>query len=41
MENNVQPIKGAVEIEQHAKKLLIDEKQLPDPFKIPHGWMNE
>lgn len=26
---------------EYEKKLKIDEKSIPDPFKIPHGWMNE
>ena len=45
-ENGVQPVKAAVEIESHfitdyKKKLKIDDFPIPDPFKIPHGWMEE
>lgn len=46
MENGVQPVKTAVEVEidlktEYKEKLKIDKRQLPDPFKIPHGWMDE
>ena len=45
-ENGVKPIKTAVEVEADLKteylaKLKIDDRNIPDPFKIPHGWMNE
>ena len=45
-ENSVKPIKTAVEVEADLKteylaKLKIDGRNIPDPFKIPHGWMNE
>ena len=45
-ENGVKPIKTAVEVEADLKteylaKLKIDDRDIPDPFKIPHGWMNE
>ena len=45
-ENFVKPIKTAVEVEADLKieylaKLKIDDRNIPDPFKIPHGWMNE
>ena len=45
-ENGVKPIKAAVEVEADLKteylaKLKIDDRNIPDPFKIPHGWMNE
>ena len=40
-ENNVKPIKIAVEVEADLKteylaKLKIDDRNIPDPFKIPH-----
>ena len=40
-ENNVKPIKTAVEVEADLKteylaKLKIDDRNIPDPFKIPH-----
>lgn len=46
IENGVLPVKTAVEVEEELKnqymdKLKIDGRQLPDPFKVPHGWMNE
>jgi len=46
MENNVQLVKTAVEVEtelgeEYVAKLKIDERNIPDPFKIPHGWMQE
>ena len=45
-ENNVQPVLSAVEVEEqlrdeHSDKLKIDGLQIPDPNKIPHGWMKE
>ena len=45
-ENGVQPVKTAVEIEldlinDYKNKLKIDDFPIPDPFKIPHGWMEE
>ena len=45
-ENGVKSIKTDVEVEADLKteylaKLKIDDKNIPDPFKIPHGWMNE
>ena len=45
-ENGVKPIKTAVEVEADLKtvylaKLKIDDRNILDPFKIPHGWMNE
>ena len=45
-ENSVKPIKTAVEVKADLKteyltKLKIDERNIPDPFKIPHEWMNE
>ena len=45
-ENGVQPVNTAVEIESHLitdykNKLKIDDFPIPDPFKIPHGWMEE
>ena len=46
VENNVQPVPTAVEIEMnlascYQEKLVIDGKTIPDPFKIPHGWLAE
>lgn len=46
MENNVQPIKTAAEVEhqlsiEYKTKLKIDGLAIPDPYKIPHGWLNE
>ena len=40
------PIKTAVEVAPDLKteylaKLKIDDRNIPDPFKIPHEWMNE
>ena len=45
-ENRVKLIKTAVEVEADLKteylaKLKLDVRNIPDPFKIPHGWMNE
>ena len=45
-ENGVQPVKAVVEIESdlitdYKNKLKIDDFPIPDPFKIPHGWMEE
>ena len=45
-ENVVKPIKSAVEVEADLKavylaKLKIDDKNIPDSFKIPHGWINQ
>ena len=45
-ESGIKPVKTAVEIEadlkaEYEKKLKLDDKNIPDPFKIPHGWMNE
>ena len=41
-ENNVKPIKIAVEVEADLKteylaKLKIDDRNIPGPFRIPHG----
>ena len=46
VENNVQPILTAIEVEEdlhnsYQKKLKLDEKTIPDPMKIPGGWMEE
>ena len=40
------PVKTAVEVEEclkkeHEKKLRVDDRLIPDPFKIPHGWLEE
>ena len=45
-ENGVKPIKTPVKVEADLKteylpKLKIDDRNISDPFKIPHGWMNE
>ena len=45
-ENGVKTIKTAVEVEANLKieylaKLKTDDRNIPDIFKIPHGWMNE
>ena len=45
-ENGVQPIKTVVEKEAdlmtyYKNKLKIDDFLIPDPFKIPHGWIEE
>ena len=45
-ENGVKPIKTAVEFEADLKteylaKLKINDRNIPDPFKIPHGRMTE
>ena len=42
-ENDVKPVKTAVEVEdvlknEYSKKLVVDDRKIPDPFKIPHGW---
>ena len=46
VENNVQPVKTAVEVEEdlalcYRNKLNVDGKNIPDPMKIMHGWMDE
>lgn len=46
IEVNVNPIKTTVEVEADLKaeylaKLKIDDWNIPNPFKIPFGWMNE
>ena len=45
MENTVMPVKTAFEVEQdlkkeYEKKLRVDDRLIPDPFKIPPGWRN-
>ena len=45
-ENWVQPVKTVTEIDSdlitdYKNKLKIDNFPIPDPFKIPHGWMKE
>ena len=45
-ENCVTPIKTAVEVKadlktEHLTKLKIDNKNIPDSFKILHVWMNK
>ena len=42
MENTIMPVKTAFEVEQdlkkeYEKKLRVDDRLTPDPFKIPHG----
>ena len=39
-------MKSAVEVEEdskkeYEKKLGVDDRLIPDPFKIPHGWLEE
>ena len=46
VENGVQPVKKVVETESdlitdYKNNLKIDDFPIPDPFKIPHGWMEE
>ena len=46
MENNVMPVKTAVEVEEDFKKeyeekLRVDDRLFPNPFKIPHWWLEE
>ena len=43
MENNFMPVKTTVEVEEDLKKefekkLRVDDRLIPDPFKIPHGF---
>ena len=43
-ENGVQPVKTTVEsdlITDYKIKLKIDGFPIPNPFKVPHGWMEE
>ena len=45
-ENEVQHVKTVVEIESnlitdYKNKLKIGDILIPDPFKIPHGWMEK
>ena len=45
-EDGVQPVKTAVVIEsdlitKYKNKLKIDDFSIPNPFNIPHGWMEE
>ena len=45
-ESGVKPIITVAEVEtdlktQYLLKLNINDRNIPDPFKIPHGWMNE
>ena len=40
------PVKTAVEVEEDLKKeyerkLRVDDRLIPVPFKIPHGWLEE
>ena len=46
MLNNVMPVKTAVEVEEdlkneYEKKLRVDDRLIPDLFKIPHMWLEE
>ena len=46
MENNVLPVKTDAEVEedlkkQYEKKLIVDDRIISDPFKVPHGWLEE
>ena len=45
-ENGVKPIKTAAEVKDYWKteylpKLKIGDRNISDPFKILHGWMNK
>ena len=45
-ENDVKPVKTVVEVEaflknEYSKRLVVDDRKIPDPFKIPHGWQTE
>ena len=45
-ENDVKSVKTVVEVEavlknEYSKKLVVDDRKIPDPFKIPHGWQTE
>ena len=45
-ESGVKPIKTVAEVEtdlktQYLAKLNINDRNIPYPFKIPHGWMKE
>ena len=46
MENNVMPVKTDVDVEEnlkkkYEKKLRVDDRLIPDPFKIQYGWLEE
>ena len=46
MLNNVMPVKTAVEVEEdlkneYEKKLRVDDRLIPDLFKIPRVWLEE
>ena len=46
MENKVMPVNTSVEVEEdlkkeYEKKLWVDDRLIPVPFKIPHGWLEE
>ena len=46
VENNVQPVKSATEIENEIRmeyqyKLKLDDTTIPDPYLIAAGWSNE
>ena len=46
VENNVQPVKCATEIENEIRmeyqyKLKLDDTTIPDPYLIAAGWSNE
>ena len=43
---DVKPAKTAVEVEavlknEKSKKWVVDDRKIPDQFKIPHGWQSE
>ena len=45
-ENDVKPVKTAVEVEavlknEYSKKLVVADRKIPDPFKIPDDWQTE
>ena len=42
----MKPVKTAVELEavlkyEYSKKLAVDDRKIPDLFKMPHGWQTE
>ena len=42
----MKPVKTAVEVEavlknEYSKKLVVGDRKIPDPFKIPYGWQTE
>ena len=46
MDNNFMPVKTAAEVKEdlnkeYEKKLRVYDRLIPDPFKVPHGWLEE